>query len=195
MGLSQTPQALVPAAFTSGGMTLIAETVANASASVSFTSISGSFKQLLLVWQGIYHAEVHYNFGIRLNNDSGNNYSGFNSGFDDNTRGYQVFDSSDCSASQIGGAQYSPFGFGTTSTDLQNQASGFFLLDNYSSSTKLKCYNMEFKYRRGAAGAFMYCNTTGTYDSTTAITQLNIFGNGGTISNATNTSIRLYGLS
>jgi hypothetical protein len=184
--------AALPAA---GGMTLIGETVASASASVSFTSISGSYKQLLLVWQGIYHAEVHYNWGIRLNNDSGNNYSGINMGFVNSTAGIQVFDSSDCSATQIGGAQYSPFGFGTTSSTLEDRASGFFLLDNYSSSTKLKCYNMTFKYRRGSAGDYYYCNTTGTYDSTTAITQLNIFGNGGTISNATNTSIRLYGLS
>jgi hypothetical protein len=183
------------AAAPSGGMTLIGETVASASASVSFTSISDSYKQLLLVWQGIYHAEVHYNFGIRLNNDSTDKYNGINMGFVNSTAGIQVFDSSDCSATQIGGAQYSPFGFGGTSTTLENTASGFFLLDNYSSSTKLKCYNMTFKYRRGSAGDYYYCNTTGTYDSTTAITQLNIFGNGGTISNATNTSIRLYGLS
>ena len=35
----------------SGGMTLISETVASAVSSITFSSISGSYKQLLLVWE------------------------------------------------------------------------------------------------------------------------------------------------
>lgn len=65
------PTWAAPAA--SGGVTLIQRYVPNNSeVQLAFTSISNTYKHLLLVWTGI---NTLGNFVIRLNNDSGSNYS------------------------------------------------------------------------------------------------------------------------
>jgi hypothetical protein len=57
----------------SGGFTLIQRYVPNnTEVQLAFTSISSSYKHLLLVWTGI---TSNGDFIIRLNNDSGSNYS------------------------------------------------------------------------------------------------------------------------
>ena len=65
------PSWAAPAA--SGGFTLIQRYVPNNSqVQLAFTSISSTYKHLLLVWTGI---NTNGDFVIRLNNDSGSNYS------------------------------------------------------------------------------------------------------------------------
>lgn len=64
------PSWAAPAA---GGFTLIQRYVPNNSqVQLAFTSISNTYKNLLLVWTGI---NTNGDFVIRLNNDSGTNYS------------------------------------------------------------------------------------------------------------------------
>jgi hypothetical protein len=89
----------------------------------------------------------------------------------------------------------SPFGYGVTSSELSERAAGYLLIDNYSSATKLKEYYGMFRFKSSTTS--YYDSFVGTYDSATAITQVNIvrIGGAGTMSNATNTSIRLYGIS
>jgi hypothetical protein len=175
-----------------GGMTLIQEQTASSSTGIDFTSISGSYKQLLLVWNGIFQSNSSTVISIRLNNDSNNNYyymSGAFRGSSQNVEAGAVSDITD------GANGLSPLGYGITSTVLQDRGSGYLVLDNYASTTKLKNYYGMFKFRYSTTNYFD--SFFGTYDSTSAITQLNIVRQQGTgtFSNATNTSIRLYGIS
>jgi hypothetical protein len=177
----------------SGGMTLIQEQTASANSAIDFTSISGSYDQLLLVWCGIFHSTTATQFGIRFNSDSGSNYMNLGIGFNDGTaadqRGTDTY-------IQSSGADRPPFGDTTTSNDLGNQVRGQLLIDNYSSTTKLKPYSGEWSYQKAGVGSRTVYNL-GTYNSTSAITAVNIFRITGaaTMSNSANTSIRLYGIS
>jgi len=192
MGLSQTPQALVPAAFSAGGMTLISEQVASGLSSLSFTSL-GSYKQLLLVWSGINHSDSATRFNLRFNNDASNIYAQRNLGFRNNAieAGGQL-------RTSVGGDALVLFGYGANYGTMQDSSTGYMIIDNYTSTTKLKFCNI--------VGGF-YDNGNGTgqnqeqllvmYNTTTAITSLDIFRQTGTgtFSNLTNSSIRLYGIS
>ena len=56
-----------------GGMTLIATATPNAATSISFTSIPGTYKHLLVVVAGAYNSVVDTSWSLRLNN-SGSDY-------------------------------------------------------------------------------------------------------------------------
>ena len=171
-----------------GGITLISEQTASASTGIDFTSISGNYKQLLLVWTGINHSAGSTNFSIRFNSDSGSNYY---------TMGLFL---EGASASFNGGGATSmngaPFGNGVTQTGLNDRCHGIMLVDNYASTTKLKNFNLQFCYTQNTS-TNRFLNYQGVYDSTSAITAINIVRTSGTatLENAANTSIRLYGLS
>ena len=74
MGLSQTPQALVPAEFTSGGITLInTGGTTLTGASVTISSIPGTYKNLQLIVTNYKPATNDKRLAFRLNGDSGSN--------------------------------------------------------------------------------------------------------------------------
>jgi hypothetical protein len=175
-----------------GGMTLIQEVVANADTGIDFTSISGSYKQLLLTWHGIYESNSSTTMSVRFNADSGSNYNYMAGAF---RGGSQAVETGAVSDITDGNNGLSPFGYGVTTSALNERAAGYLVIDNYSSSTKLKEYYGMFKFKWSTTS--YYDNFVGTYNSTTAITQVNIvrIGGAGTMSNATDTSIRLYGIS
>jgi hypothetical protein len=200
MGISQTPQALVPAEFTSGGMTLIQETVANANSSISFTSISGTYKQLLLVWSGIYHSGSGSIFSLRFNNNSTANAYKINAM---SATGSTALNSSSNEESYIEafGVNHdpTPFGVGVNNSTsvLYTQAQGWLKIDNYASTTKYKTFHTDFHYYKNSATAgYTNVQLMGQWENAAAITSLDIVRISGsdTITNATNTSIRLYGL-
>lgn len=58
----------------SGGMTLISEQVASSATAIDFTSISGSYKQLLLTWHGINQSNSS-SFSIRFNSNTNSVYA------------------------------------------------------------------------------------------------------------------------
>jgi hypothetical protein len=175
-----------------GGMTLIQEVVANADTGIDFTSISGSYKQLLLTWHGIYESNSSTTMSVRFNADSGSNYNYMAGAF---RGGSQTVETGAVSDITDGNNGLSPFGYGVTTSALNERAAGYLVIDNYSSSTKLKEYYGMFKFKYSTTS--YYDNFVGTYNSTTAITQVNIvrLAGAGTMSNATDTSIRLYGIS
>jgi hypothetical protein len=199
LGIGTTGQVLtvsggVPAwsTISAGGMTLISETVASALSSLSFSSISGSYKQLLLVWSGIRHSASGSAFDIRLNNNSGEIYNNKNWGVEASSVVSQRVTTT--SITNYGGGN--PFGTNTTAGDLDSDASGTLLIDNYASSTKYKTYFGTVSYRDVTNNVNRYTNYQGTFASTTAITSLDIIRSSGsaTFSNSTDTTIRLYGL-
>ena len=178
-----------------GGMTLIQETVASANSAIDFSSISGSYKQLLLVWTGIQHSASGSAFPIRFNSDSGSNYKNLATSISDTSLEAALI-VSNTSVFASNSTNYSPFGVSSDAAGLQNNATGSLLIDNYSSGSKLKFYSGGWSFWNGSnVKQVLFFN--GVYDSTTAISSINIIRATGsaTISNAANTSIRLYGIS
>lgn len=178
--------AALPAA---GGMTLITETVASANTGIDFTSISGSYKQLLLVWCGLYHSNNSSNFVLRMNNSSSSIYT---------NQLYQWQNLTNSTNNYYTGTEieYGPFGYRTASTTVEQTTNGRILIDNYASSTKKKAWFGEWNSFDSVSSANNVYRQNGFFNSTTAITQLNIVRNvgTGTISNIADTSIRLYGI-
>jgi len=179
----------------SGGMTLITETVANANASIDFTGISGSYKQLLLIWRGIYHSNTGSEFSVRFNSDTGSNYmvQAGQHKINANVSKYTSIDTSIMGGDSEGRL----FGLDTTSTTDSNTACGYLLIDNYASTTKKKAFEGAYSYQKVGIGHSSAWQIIGGYQSTSAITSINIVRLVGseTLSNTTNSSIRLYGIS
>jgi len=182
------------ATLTSGGMTLIQETVASSATGITFGSIPSTYKQLVLVWSGTQHSATSTDFALRFNNDSGNNYA----------ENYIQFAGSTPSGSVGAGnyvgqnSGYRTFGRNNNvSGTLAETSKGFIIIDNYASSTKLKTFEILSAHRDVANGINNNYSSTGIYNSTSAITSLDIVRTTGsaTLSNVTNTTIRLYGVS
>jgi len=177
----------------SGGMTLISETVLSANSGLNLTGISGSYKQLLLLWFGVKHSANGSTFNLRLNNDStASIYQHAQWGQTTNT---VTNDRGDYSSIGLNGA--APFGDDASEAAIYQNAAGELLIDNYASSTKTKALYGRWTYKDNAANAAMYGQFIGSYNSTTAITSVDVVRMTGTatLSNSTNTSVRLYGIS
>jgi hypothetical protein len=190
------PSWATPAA--SGGITLITETVANANSSISFTSISSSYKQLLLVWDGIYHSTTGSIFSLRMNNSSGNVYNGLTHS-NATTTGNAVGTFHNAQSYVAEGSGLGLFGRATDIvTPISYHVRGWFLIDNYASTTKMKPYRTEFEYGdNSGATQVIGARSNGSFSDTTAVTSLDIVRLSGsaTITNSADTSIRLYGVS
>jgi hypothetical protein len=177
----------------SGGMTLISNTVASALSSLSLSSIPGTYKDLLITWDGIFASTGGTTFNLRLNNDSGTNYA---------TVAMTDFAGtinrlSDLTQTSAINNTYAPFGDSVTSANLNGRAKGFIKIEDYASTSLFKNVTGEWTFNNSSFGQVttFYYNTI--YTSLSAITSLDIVrtGGSGTFSNATSTSIRLYGIS
>jgi hypothetical protein len=177
------------AAASGGGMTLISETVASALSSLSFSSL-GSYKQLLIIWNGINTSNSTTTFNIRFNNDSGSNYSTAQMGVGANVNNMG-------SGTDLGANLQNSFVQDCTSTTLGERGRGYWLIDNYTSTTKYKTAYGEIAYKEAQYGTKMNYMSFSTYESQSAITSIDIVRTtgSGTFTNATNTTIRLYGIS
>jgi hypothetical protein len=180
---------------TGGGLTLIEEKTLSAVSSVQFASIPGTYKQLMLVWSGIRHSTTGSQFGLRINNDSASNYK--STGLGGGTT-IVAGNNTATSISFLAGAIDSYlFGNGVTLAAMEGDSKGILIIDDYASTTKAKTGWANYSYYSLPTlgdQAFLH---NFTYNSTSAITTLDIFRVTGTrtISNTTDTTIRLYGLS
>ena len=179
-----------------GGMTLISETVASGLSSLSLSSIPGTYKQLLLVWHGITHSGTGSRFVIRFNNSSGAYGGSAISALGATTigRGYNH------NAVELdGGTNSAPFGVSAnfSASDQNAHANGQLLLDDYASTTKYKGFYTTWGYYNNSAAVYTSAKVDAYFLDTSAITSVDIVRIGGsaTFSNATNTTIRLYGVS
>jgi hypothetical protein len=176
----------------SGGITLITETTASALSSLTFGSIPSTYKELLLVWDGLACSDASTRFEIRLNNNSGTVY--FNKLFSFTASGTLTTNS----GTALGANENATMAMvNTNPSSLDQRWAGTLRIYNYSSATKKKRYDYQTAGYNNSTGAPRGGSIIGTFDSTTAISSIDIFrGNGsGTFSNATDTSIRLYGIS
>lgn len=181
----------------SGGMTLISETTASALSSLSFSSL-GSYKQLLLLWNGLSHSASGSQFSIRFNNSSGNNY--YQGGIAATSGGgFTAYSDTATSLRCTGGGSNGsyPFGNDAYSTYGPYGFTGSLLIDDYTSTTKKKFYQAEWYYNDEASASRKIAQISGAWNDTSAITSIDIVRLTGTatFSNATNSSIRLYGVS
>jgi hypothetical protein len=180
------------AAASSGGMTLISNTVASALSSLSLSSIPSTYKNLMLTWSGINHSAANTEFNIRLNNDSGTNYD-VSQVTRDGTGNYERFQT----LNSISDDNYTPFGYDVNLTNSIYLVKGFILIENYASTSLYKNItgSWAFKPNQFSLRTTYFLNTT--YKSTSAINSIDIIRTTGTatFSNAANTSIRLYGIS
>ena len=181
----------------SGGLTLISETTASALSSLSLSSISGSHKQLLLVFAGIRHSATGTVFAIRLNNDSATNY--YISGMQASAT---TFNTAARDLTHLGGDPGGDviYGWGEDANfgSLSTNVMGSILIDNYASTTKTKnvTWNVSY-YQNAGSPRYKAINTSVFYNSTSAITSIDIVRISGTatFSNINDSSIRLYGVS
>ena len=169
-----------------GGLTLITETVASSNTGIDFTSITGSYKQLLLTWCGLSHSATGSVFYLRFNSNT--------------SAVYAISQTGDATSQDIystRGAGYNVFGQNSSSTSIEKTLYGSILIDNYSSSSKAKFFEVNHNIYDNLYASVIIRRSVGWFNDATAITSLNIVRDGGsaTLSNAANTSIRLYGIS
>jgi hypothetical protein len=155
--------------------------------------LTGSYKQLILVWYGIRHSATGSKFPLRINADSGSNYVNIS---------YQQENSSvginDATTTGIFNNDHAaPFGWNANGGALQQDANGYIVFENPFSTSKLKYYHAHTNFLDNQNGAWRESRSFGVWNSTSAITEINVYRASGsaTFSNATNTSIRLYGVS
>ena len=170
-------------------MTLIQETTASALSSLTFSSL-GSYKQLLLIW-----SQVNYSgngvIGLRFNSNTGTVYT------TQTAANVDAAGSADFRTSAYIEPVWSLFGQSVTSTTTANRGNGFILIDNYTSATKYKTFNGRANWRDNQYANVISVDFTGSFNDTTAITEINIYQhtNTPTFTNQTGGSFRLYGLS
>lgn len=167
-------------------MTLLATVTASAATSVSFTSISQSYKHLFLTWEGVFSSvnDTAY-WTVRLNNDSGGNY------FWNGTRFGQV-SVGEFSQSAFGnGAENAPILGGANIVDAGYSNYGSMWIRDYTDAARGT--GVDWRSMSATNGTVArYCQFIGTYADTTAISRVDF------IRNSTQTvtgTIRLYGVS
>lgn len=156
-----------------GGLTLIATVNASGATGVSFTSIP-SYKRLRLVWEGVYHTGTDRFWFIRLNNDSGNNYTMAGMGTIDGSTGGNY-------ATQSGfgnGRVLPPIDYSNNSSNKEYAYTGFFEIQNANMSAAKSVY-----WQRSGASSTMpagrqnaYVN--GAWNSTATVSQIDLVRDG-----------------
>jgi hypothetical protein len=174
-----------------GGTTLINETVASGNTAINIGSIPSTYKHLVITWDGLYMSTTGSYYGIRVNADSGSNYAYY----------YVAAESTSPIGFSLGneaGALMTIIGNQGTSTSPNQACTGTLTIYNYASTTKLKQFESEIFYYSSNNSRSNWQTTQGVWNNSgTAISSIDFFrGNGtATISNISNTSIRVYGVS
>lgn len=174
----------------SGGMTLITTSTPSAATSLSFTSIPGTYKHLLLIWTGVYQSVSSNSawWQVQLNQNSSGlcNFQGTGLTSGALTSGITTYNSN------FGDANWNAPIPQTDISSGAGRASGFFWIYNYAGST-IKTVNYGSTGQNGSN--YSGCGPifiNGYFDSTSAITRIDF------IRNSTQTmtgTFLLYGVS
>ena len=169
-----------------GGLTLITESIPSGATSIDFTSISSDYKQLMLVWLGVYASANNTNLLIRLNNDTGTNYK---------QREVEVTGASTVSA-YLGDSTDIACMVRTTSNDNNEAATGYATIFNANSTTTNKYIETVTSYKRADNSTNTIRRNSYRYVSNSAISQINFqrAETGGTINVTSGGYIQLWGL-
>lgn len=176
------------AAPSSGGVTLISRQTPSASTGFSFSSIPATYKQLLLVWHGLYSSNTSTTFNLRLENVAGNYqvfYYYFSSGSGTNVTGGFA------GTTAVNGAL--PLVTNNNTQNNDNVSSGRLIIYDYASTTKDKKYFYDNRLNDGNQ-KMEYAN--GVFGENGAITSIDIVRTAGTgtVSTLTDGYIDLFGV-
>lgn len=168
------------------GWTLISTSTPSGASAIDFTSISNSYSQLTLTWQGVYASANNTNLLIRFNADSGLNY---------NQREADIFASSAALAFTNGSDAGALMVRTTGSSDAQS-AAGIMTIYNANSTTLDKVIKIDTSFYRNDNSTTNWRSYITHYNSTSAISQINLVRGetGGTISVSSGGFIQLWGL-
>lgn len=154
------------AAASSGGLTLIATATPSAATTVSFTSIPGTYKHLMIVWQDVYQSSATSSdgWGVRLNNDT---TAGLHTYFNRNIGGATIADRGSSTLFTSNSAELRMIIPKTTSssTTYDAQARGVFMVYRYSESSAKFC-------EWHGSGDDVIVIGNGRFGGTSAITQI-----------------------
>jgi len=165
-----------------GGMTLLAtKTFNNTDFTASFTSIAGTYKNLLVVGSGLQtSASGNESLALRLNNDTGSNYTWWSIGIFNGASGT----SGTTTTSQTVGMM------GWTGDTSARFGSFQIFINDYASSIQKSIFTSSVAEGNGVAWLYQ---TGLIYNSTTAITQVDLY-NGNSV-NVKAGTIKIYGVS
>ena len=173
-----------------GGYTLITDVQLSSSTGYSFSSIPSTYKHLVLTWEGLTIAAISSGFELRFNSDSGANYN----------IQYVYFEttgSPGVGALANTSATIETFGIHTYGTDAYKSARGSIMIYDYASTTRKKYYTARTAHTSQNNLRANHWITEGYWETVgTAISSLDITRVSGSssISNLTDTSVRLYGV-
>jgi len=183
MGISQTPQALVPAAFSSGGMTLISTTTLTGS-SVSLSSIPQTYKDLRLIVRKFQPSVNAENMSMRVNGVTTANT-------------YRYFDWSTTSTNLRNQSFNQSLRETVAFIDQKSTSEDTNLCDivipDYTNTTTWKMYwGYSVAIRNDNSANLSATTRIGFHNQTAAITSISLFPNSG---NFTSGTAYLYGVS
>jgi len=185
---SSTATGLKWAAVSGGGMTLISRQTPSAASSLSFTSIAGTYRDLMLRYCGLYTSDsTATGFNIRFNNDSGLNYA---IALVRVTTAADAVDTDNDSISLNMPLQRN------TATTLQKRSMGLLTVNNYADTTYAKRFNFEWSNYRSDISTLNYHIINGVWNSTSAITSIDIYrsAGSGTFSTQSGGFVELWGI-
>ncbi len=174
-----------------GGTTLITDVQLSSSSGYDFSSIPGTYKNLVLTFSGLNISALSTNFGLRFNNNANAVYENYTQYQESPASAPTSYSSLDT----VVDAAF--FGNQTTSANQYQSARGSITIYDYASTNRTKFYSAQVAHYSNNNGRTNFINIIGNFNSITPITSLNIvrFTGTSTITNAANTSIRLYGVS
>jgi hypothetical protein len=174
-----------------GGFTLIQDQQASASSAINFSSISGSYKHLLLTWEGLRSTtDSSTAYDVRFNSDSSSIYHSRGISYIGTTGTVQAASNTSAGFGKL-------IGQGFQGAGVNDQSRGYLWIYDYASTTRFKVCVGSSSYNDQGLGETNLPMVLTNYASTSAITSVNItrLAGSGNLTNATSTSIRLYGVS
>jgi hypothetical protein len=165
-----------------GGLTLLATATPSAAASFNFTSISGSYKNLVMVWRN-FQASAGGTFAtMTLNNDTGSNYDfqtlriksqGTNIAVDAADGGPTTSMMGGTSANQAFGGQFGGLA-------IQTAGRGWLRIYNYTIAANT-FYDWHSKSYDNTVPQSIGTHGWGGYQASAAITRIDVTASGGTL--------------
>jgi hypothetical protein len=174
-----------------GGFTLIQDQQASSSSAINFTSIAGTYKHLLLTWEGLRSTtDSSTAYDVRFNADSSSVYHSRGISYIGTTGTVQAASNTSAGFGKL-------IGQGFQGAGVNEQSRGYLWIYDYASTTRFKVCVGSSSYMDQGLGETNLPMVLTNYASTSAITSVDItrIAGSGNLTNATSTSIRLYGVS
>jgi hypothetical protein len=165
-----------------GGLTLLATATPSAAASFNFTSISGSYKNLVMVWKN-FQASAGGTFAtMTLNNDSGANYEFQTLRIKSQTSNIAVDAADDSGRTSMMGATSANQAFGGQFAGLATQTAGrgWLRIWNYTETNRVY-YDWHSKSYDNTVPQSIQTHGWGGYNNSAAITRIDVTASGGTL--------------